>query len=98
VKALKVKFFALLRDITGVKETGDFTGATIRELLDNLCLRYGREFTDWVYAPQEAGKVRRLSGNVIILINGRAIEHLGWLDAPLTPTDEVALFPRMAGG
>lgn len=33
---MKVKFFALLRDITGVKETTDFTGTTLVELLPFL--------------------------------------------------------------
>lgn len=94
---MKVKFFALLRDITRVKET-DLPGGTVLELLENACNRYGGDLARWIFAPAEPGKPRQLSGNVIILVNGRAIEHLAGLETPLKEDDEVAVFPRMAGG
>ncbi|MGB9792387.1 MAG: MoaD/ThiS family protein [Thermacetogeniaceae bacterium] len=93
-----MKFFALLRDITRVKETTDFSGKTVLELLENLCAHYGKELSRWFFAPQEASKRKELSGNVIILVNGRAIEHLAGLETPLKESDEVAIFPKMAGG
>ncbi|NPV30053.1 MAG: MoaD/ThiS family protein [Firmicutes bacterium] len=95
---MKVKFFALLREITGLKETDAFQGATVRELLESLCAKYGRRLEEWVFAPREAQGPRSLSGNVIILVNGRAIEHLAGLETPLKKTDEVAIFPKLAGG
>ncbi len=95
---LKVKFFALLRDITRVKETVDFTGGTVLELLENLCSHYGKRLAEWIFAPSVVGKKKELSGNVIILVNGRAIEHLAGIETPLKQDDEVAIFPRMAGG
>lgn len=95
---LKVKFFALLRDITRVKETTDFSGKTVLELLENLCDHYGKELTKWIFAPPVAGKKKELSGNILILVNGRAIEHLAGIDTPLKESDEVAIFPKMAGG
>lgn len=96
---MKVKFFALLRDLTGTKETSGFSGETLQALLENLCKNYGRDFTRWIFAPGgEPGQGRRLSGDVIILVNGRAIEHLSGLVTPLKEDDEVAIFPRLAGG
>lgn len=51
-----------------------------------------------IFAQPAAGKKKELSGNVLILVNGRAIEHLSGLDTPLKGSDEVAIFPKMAGG
>ncbi|MGD0154079.1 MAG: MoaD/ThiS family protein [Thermacetogeniaceae bacterium] len=95
---MKVKFFALLRELTNAKETTAYTAGTVRQLLDALCGAYGGEFTRWIYAEGSAEGQRQLSGKVIVLVNGRAIEHLAGLETALTGTDELALFPRMAGG
>jgi molybdopterin synthase sulfur carrier subunit len=89
---LKVKFFAIFRELTGTKETGDFAAETLEELLQALGQHYGKKFTDWVWA--DGG----LSDDVIILINGRAIEHLDGVKTRLQPADEIAIFPKMAGG
>ncbi|KUK35991.1 MAG: sulfur-carrier protein [Clostridia bacterium] len=95
---MKVKFFALLRDITGVKETTDFTATVLVELLEKLSDHYGKELTRWLFAPTDSVQEKQLSSDVIILVNGRAIEHLSGLMTPLREDDEVAIFPRLAGG
>lgn len=96
---MKVKFFALLRDITGAKETTEFSGTPLVVLLEQLCEHYGKEFTRWIFAPADGtDQEKQLSGDVIILVNGRAIEHLAGLMTPLKEDDEVAIFPRLAGG
>ncbi len=96
---LKVKFFALLRDITGVKETTDFSGNILVELLEELCEHYGKDLTRWIFAPITGDdQERQLSGDIIIMVNGRAIEHLAGLATPLKEEDVVAIFPRLAGG
>jgi molybdopterin synthase sulfur carrier subunit len=39
-----------------------------------------------------------LGPEIIIMINGRHIAHLGGLDAPLKSDDTVQIFPMVAGG
>lgn len=89
---MKVRFFATLRHLTGVIETGEFTANTLGDLLDTLCRRYGRKFTEWVLVDG------RLSQAVIVLVNGRAVEHLAGLKTNLNADDEVSIFPKIAGG
>ncbi len=95
---MKVKFFALLRDITGVKETTDFSGTTLVELLEEISNHYGKEMTKWLFTPTAPNQEKQIGKDVIILVNGRAIEHLAGLATPLKEDDEVAIFPRLAGG
>lgn len=95
---MKVKFFALLRDITGVKETSEFSGTTLVELLEKIASHYGKEMTNWLFTPTAPDEEKQLGKDVIILVNGRAIEHLAGLSTPLKEDDEVAIFPRLAGG
>lgn len=94
-----MKFFALLRDITGVKETTVFSGKILVELLEELCEFYGKDLSRWIFAPLTGDdEEKQLSGDIIIMVNGRAIEHLGGLLTPLKEEDVVAIFPRLAGG
>lgn len=39
-----------------------------------------------------------ISPDVMILINGRDVAHLGNGEARVSSGDEVSLFPRLAGG
>ncbi|HEX3015863.1 MAG TPA: ubiquitin-like small modifier protein 1 [Desulfobacteria bacterium] len=89
---MKVSFFATLRDITGIKDSERFQAATVEELLNNLCVSYGEKFAAWIW---EQGQ---LSNNIMILVNGRAIHHLNGIQTRLKATDEIAIFPKVAGG
>lgn len=89
---MKVKFFAYIRDYTGTKETSTEDCSTLRELLYKLCGRYGKSFSGMIFHGDS------LSGDIIILINGRHIEHLKGLDTELSANDEISIFPKVAGG
>ncbi|MHB1394041.1 MAG: MoaD family protein [Clostridia bacterium] len=87
-----IKFFAFIRDYTGLKEIGIESCSTLRELLEKLCSKYGLRFREKLFAGD------RLSEDIIIMINGRHIEHLNGLDTNLMDTDIISIFPRVAGG
>lgn len=90
---MQVKFFATFRKITGEKEV-QITGAgSVAALFERLAARYSLAAEDnflW-----RAGKIHP---DVIILVNGRAIEHLNGMATTLQEADTVAIFPRIAGG
>lgn len=90
---MKVKFFAFFRNYTKCKETDVPLYNDLRELLDVLCKKYGKEFEEKVYT-----KNREISDEVIILINGRHIAHLDGINTKLKEDDEVCIFPVAAGG
>jgi sulfur-carrier protein len=89
---MKVKFFAFIRDYTGSKEISTESCPTLREFLDKLCSRYGMRFREKIFAGD------RLSEDIIIMVNGRHIEHLNGMDTHLEENDEISIFPRVAGG
>jgi MoaD family protein len=90
---MTVKYFATIRTYTG--ETArrlDDAPANLRELLTTLAARYGTSFRRAVFSGDE------LSGEIIILVNGRNVLYLQALDTPLSAADEVSIFPIVAGG
>ena len=87
-----IKFFAFIRDYTGSKETTSESCADLKELLDKLCDRYGKSFSEKIF------KGDRLSEDIIILVNGRHIDHLQGLDTGLGENDVISIFPKVAGG
>jgi molybdopterin synthase sulfur carrier subunit len=87
-----IKFFAFFRDYTGTKETSTAGSNTLKELLDTLCAKYGKRFTEKVFSGDKLGD------DIIILVNGRHIDHLQGLDTILSENDEISIFPKVAGG
>lgn len=90
-----VKFFTVLRELTGKKEEEiELPNAiTVAELLSLLSKRHGREFTDYVY--DEKGRVR---GHLHFLINGRSITTLQGFETRLEEGDRFAIIPPVGGG
>ncbi len=88
-----VKFFATFRKITKEKEIVVEAVPTLRDLLELLVLRYGQPAND-NFLLREG----QLHPDVILLVNGRAVEHLQGLDTRLASDDVVSIFPRIAGG
>jgi sulfur-carrier protein len=88
-----IRYFADVRNLTGCEEE-DWTKAapTLRALLDGLAAEHGAAFERKVL---ESGQ---LSQTIIIMVNGRHVEHLAGLDTPLGSDDVVAVFPMVAGG
>ena len=88
-----IRFFASIRNITGVKEIEwDGPAPTLGELLRRLSERYGPEFRSWVLDGEELG------GSVMIVINGEDARHQGGGETCLAPTDVISILPIMAGG
>jgi len=89
---LKVRFFATFREIFRARETDvALTGdATVRDLLERICA-----------TPAQRGQVfegGELKPYIIILKNGRHIQHLDGLATRLEDGDVVSIFPPLAGG
>jgi molybdopterin synthase sulfur carrier subunit len=90
---MQIRFFATIRECTGVSELHwDAPAATLGELLRALSTRYGPDFRRWVL---EEGN---LGSDVVVVINGHDSRHHGGVRAPLQPDDTIAIFPMIAGG
>lgn len=92
---ITVKFFTVLREITGKREDElEFSSSIIMdELLDYLSQKYGRQFTDYVY--NASGKPR---GYLQFLVNGKSITTLKGFRTRLKEGDKVAIIPPVGGG
>jgi molybdopterin synthase sulfur carrier subunit len=92
---ITVKFFTVLREITGKKdEKVKFSNSlTIDGLLNYLSRKHGRQFTDYVY--NASGKPR---GYLQFLINGKGIATLEGFRTRLKEGDKVAIIPPVGGG
>ncbi|MFW9908649.1 MAG: ubiquitin-like small modifier protein 1 [Candidatus Thorarchaeota archaeon] len=88
-----VKFFATVREVTGVKSI-ELEADTIRNLLDILKTTYGEKFTRTVI-DSESGNLKQFYS---CMVNGKRIELLNGYDTVLSDNDAVALFPPVGGG
>lgn len=91
---MKVKYFAYIRDFTKVKECDEEYKSTVKELLHSLSNKYGEKFRN--EALSQDGE--ELGERIIIMVNGRHVEHLDKINTKLNETDEVLIFPVVAGG
>jgi MoaD family protein len=88
-----IRFFASIRNITGVKEIEwDEPTPTLGDLFRLLSDRYGPEFRRWVLDGEDLG------GSVMVVVNGNDARHQAGLETRLSATDVVSIFPIMAGG
>ena len=88
-----VKFFATVREVTGVKSI-DLEAENIRELLHLLVQTYGNKFKDTVL-DNDTGELKQFFS---CMINGKRIELLDGYETVLKDNDAVALFPPVGGG
>lgn len=92
-ETMQVRFFATIREITQQQEIQWCRpSATLGELLNGLCARYGNKFRSWTLDGDELGK------SIIILINGRDCRHQAGIRTQLHSDDTVSIFPMVAGG
>ncbi|MGD9032305.1 MAG: MoaD family protein [Desulfobacteraceae bacterium] len=94
---IKVKAFLTLRKIMGDQASLDIEAGklTVRDLLEELSIRFGEEFRDIILETESQSGSRYIQ----ILVNGRHYRHLpNGLDTELKEGDEVSLFPPVAGG
>lgn len=85
-----VKFFGNLRDQAQTSQQ-TITGQTVREVLATLCAGNKALCASLFDGDQ-------LWPHVRVMINGRGIEFAQGLDTPLADTDQLAIFPPIAGG
>lgn len=88
----RVSFFGMVREITGEKETQVNGVDSVESLLGSLSVKYGVCFKEKVLKTPERDM------DLIILLNGRHIEHVGGLAAPVNEGDHLAVFPLVGGG
>lgn len=88
-----VRFFASLREVTGVAAL-DWAApaADLGELLESLAASYGPVFRRAVFDG------KRLAPAVMVLVNGHNARFAGAAETPLQASDEVAIFPPLGGG
>jgi molybdopterin synthase sulfur carrier subunit len=88
-----VKFFATYRQITGCKSCDVPAPHDVLALMGELAARWP-EFRGLVLNKDGTDK----GDDVIILVNGRHIEHLDGAATRLTEDDYVVVTPLVAGG
>jgi len=89
---VKVSFFGILVKITGEKNI-DIEALTIRDVINLLIARYGKEFEKAIY--NENGELKRF---INIYVNGRDIRFLNYFDTKLNNGDEVSIITAIGGG
>jgi molybdopterin synthase sulfur carrier subunit len=88
-----VKFFATVRELTGVKSR-EMEADTIRNLLEKLKTVYGEKFIHAVI-DSKTGNLKQFYS---CMVNGKRIELLDGYDTHLSENDAIALFPPVGGG
>ena len=88
-----VKFFATYRQIAGCKSCDVPAPGNVLALLEELAARWPA-FRKLVLSPDGTDK----GDDVIIMVNGRHIDHLDGVNTPLSEDDYVAVTPLVAGG
>jgi len=98
--SVRVRFFATIRDFTGCVEADIPYQETAGALARSLCNLYGEKMRQKFY-PGDDHDIKdeeKFGPEIIVLINGRHVSHLGGPLAPLNPDDRVDIFPVVAGG
>ena len=88
-----VKFFATVREITGVKSI-ELEANNINEVLQLLVQKYGSKFKNTVMEG-ETGELKQFFS---CMVNGKRIELLDGYETVLKDNDSIALFPPVGGG
>jgi MoaD family protein len=93
-----VRFFTILREITGKKEeTLQFRKGeevTVNRVLKRLSEKYGKAFDDYVY---DHG-TREVKGFLQFLVNGRSVSSSKGIETKLSNGDILAIVPPVSGG
>ena len=92
---MRVRFFAGLRSITGCAEADFPYKETAGALARSLCEHYGDELKQKFFP---AADQKDFGPEIIFLINGRHVNHLGGQTAPLKSDDRIDIFPVLGGG
>ncbi len=88
-----VKFFAGLREAVDSSRL-DISGGSVEAVLERL-MDKNHELKELIFKDYEN---KELKDNIILMVNGRAIQHLEGLETPLKEGDTLSVFPTVAGG
>ena len=88
---VKMKFFANLRDLVKKKEI-DVEASMVKDAIDTASSLLGIDLESELFDGEIPKK------GVIVLVNGRNIEHLKGIYTPLQEGDVISLFPPVGGG
>ena len=93
---VKVKFFALVRELTGKREEEVDLGdqATVRTLLSRLVEEYGVKFSEYIFDPVS----KEPRGHLQFLLDGRNVTLMQGLDTVLKEGTSLAILPPVGGG
>ena len=91
---MRVKIFATLRQLVGEKEVEVRVdaGDTVRNVLEKLTAEYP------ALRERLLDSDGNLQGSITVFINGRSIELLDGLNSTIQESDQLAVFPLLAGG
>ena len=101
---MRVRFFAFIRNFTKCAEADIPYQETAGALARSLCDLYGDALRRKIFPDGNSGgggkkpEEEKFGPEIIFLINGRHVNHLGGVAAPLEPDDRVDVFPVVAGG
>lgn len=88
---VQVKLYASFRELAGVSVV-ELEAATVRELLEVLCRRFGERFRGALF---ESTGLRR---NVAVMVDGDSIGRLNGLETALQRSAVVSILPPVTGG
>jgi len=93
-----VRFFTVLREVTGNKEQTlnlpEGEGVTVDAVLKTLGAQYGKRFTEYVY-DAETGEVKAF---LQFFVNGKSASTLKGLQTKLEEGYVLAIVPPVGGG
>ncbi|MEM2874730.1 MAG: ubiquitin-like small modifier protein 1 [Candidatus Hadarchaeales archaeon] len=92
--AVRVRFFASVREAAGKPEENLSGVVSLASLLEELVSRFGERMEAELYQP---GK-KELRPTINILLNGKALKLPDDLGIRIDDGDELAIFPPVAGG
>jgi sulfur-carrier protein len=88
---IKVQIPAPMRQHTGGQATVEADGATVKQVLDDLCAKYSG-ITARLF---DNGQLRRF---VNIYLNDEDVRYLDNLESATKDGDEISIIPAVAGG
>ena len=94
---ISVRFFTVLREITGKKEeilAFEEEKAKINDVLKRLSEEYDKRFIEYVYNQQ----LKAVRGHLQFFVNGQSSAALKGLETILVEGDVLAIVPPVGGG